>query len=161
MVVVLRRDLRRLNQRNRKFMFTTDERTGLTVVALLTAACIGLLCNYDTRTGAAWLESRDRRRRPFAWGVEKGDSQERLRDLFRETDFDVPFALQDKDHTNLRPAQYRTAVRMASEYKLGLWAREQNLVGGYAVRTHLISEQLNDAVAATQCPPACLPCTIG
>ena len=87
MVVVLRRDLRRLNQRKRKFMFTTDERTGLTVVALLTAVCIGLLCNYDMRAGAAWLESRDRRRRPFAWGVEKGDSQERLRDLFRETDF--------------------------------------------------------------------------
>ena len=122
------------------------------MVALLTAVCIGLLCTYGMRAGAAWLESRDRRRRPLACGVEKGDVLERLRDLFRETDFDVLFALQDKDHTNLSPAQYRTAVRMAREYKFGLWVREHNLVGGYAVRTPLIIEQFNDAVAATQCP---------
>ena len=45
-------------------------------------------------------------------------------------------------------------MRTASEYKLGLWVREQHLVG-YAVRTPLIIEQLNDALAARSCP--CLP----
>ena len=40
-------------------MFTTDERTGLTVVALLTAVCIGLLCNYGMRGQAPLGWSRE------------------------------------------------------------------------------------------------------
>ena len=133
-------------------MVTTDEGTGLTVGVWRTALCIGLLCDYDMRAGAAWLESTDRRRRPLARGVEKADVLERMRELFREADVDSLFALQDKDLTSLSPCQYRTAVRRAREYKLGLWVREQNLVVGYAVRTPLIIKQFNDGVAAAQCP---------
>ena len=146
-----RRDLRRLNQRKRKQMVTTDEGTGLTLGLWRTALCIGLLCDYDMRAGAAWLEATDRRRRPLAGGVEKGDVLERMREFFREADFDSLFALQDKDLTDLKPGQYRTAVQRAREYKLGLWVREQNLVVGYAVRTPVIIEQFNHGVAAAQC----------
>jgi len=70
---------------------------------------------------------------------------------FQGEGFRFLFALQDKDHTSLSPAQYRTAVRMPRDYKFGLWVREHNLVGGYAVRTPLIIEQFNDALAAREC----------
>ncbi len=103
------------------------------------------------RAGAAWLESEHRRGKPLPEGLHGVDVVERLRHFFIEADPAFICALQDRDTTSLSPEAFRTAVKIAAEYQLGLWVRNENLLGA-AVRTTTMIEEFNTVIASRQWP---------
>ena len=138
-----RKALRLARQRLAKHIKTSDPATGISISTLRTAACIGLLSDYDMRAGAAWLQQAHRRGRPLPPGLSGEDVLERLQRYFVEEDPDFLDALRDPEATCLSKGAFRRAERAAKEYRLGQWVREQNLLGK-AVRTASLIDRFND-----------------
>ena len=132
--------LRRARDLKRKRAERTDEDTGVSKQCFYTALCIGLLADYDMRAGAAWLECSHRRGLPCKDDMETADVLERLRNIFLEADLDALDALRDPERTSLPPSAFACAARVAEEYRLGMWVREQNLAGA-SVRTPFLIDE--------------------
>ena len=81
------------------------------------------------RAAAAWLGSPHRRCHACKEGTSIEDILERLRNIFLEADLDDLDTLRDHEGTWLAASAFACAARVAEEYRLGLWVREQNLAG--------------------------------
>ena len=146
-----RKELRRARQRLAKHARTSDPATGLSLTTLRIAVCIALLCDYDMRAGAAWLEIKHRPGRPLPNGLSSELLLERLHRYFVEEDADYLDALRNPETTCLSPSAYRLALRAAKEYKLGLWVRAQNLQGK-SVQSHALIDRYNDPASGDSLP---------
>ena len=61
--------------------------------------------------------------------------------------------LRDSEKSSLTPSAFATAVRVAEEYKLGMWVRQRNLAGG-SIRTARLIEEYQQRLADRPPPVA-------
>ena len=143
----VRADIERLRNLKRKREERRALGTHMTQNTWGTAVCIGLLADYDFRASACWLNCKHRRGQALPNDSDWDTLLTELRDYFVEADVDFLHRLEDAAATPLSKSMYKTAVKFAAEYKLGLWVRSVNLGKGAAVRTGVLIETYNHDAA--------------